>query len=128
LGGVHYLTKIMTLLGNAGSTLGNLQIGQPGLEKMKMVISGARERAVQAVCLCWHLDVQNCKLLEDWTRAGEQRDMTKMPENFLGIQSAVLSGMQKLVYLSEVKPLQQGEIIVSLSSFSPMSPIVIKLL
>ncbi|RPA85957.1 hypothetical protein BJ508DRAFT_234861 [Ascobolus immersus RN42] len=111
LGGVYYLTKIMTLLGNAGSTLGNLAIGQPGLERMKMVISGARERAVQAVCLCWHLDVQNCKLLEDWTRAGEQRDMTKMPENFLGIQSAVLGGMQKLVYLSEVKPLQDGEII-----------------
>lgn len=55
------------------------------------------------------IDAQNCKVLEDWTRAPENRDVTKMPAQFRQVEAAVIGGMQKLLYLSEVK---SSEIIV----------------
>ncbi|KAF8423080.1 exocyst complex component Sec5-domain-containing protein [Tirmania nivea] len=103
LGGVHYLSKILTLLGNAACLLAELPIGHQVQEKLKSMIVGARERCVHAVCIGWLRDAQNCKVLEDWTRAPENRDVTKMPAQFLQVEAAVIGGMQKLLYLSEVK-------------------------
>lgn len=115
LGGVHYLSKILTLLGNAGCLLAELPIGPQMQERLKSMIVGARERCVHAVCIGWLRDAQNCKVLEDWTRAPENRDVTKMPAQFLQVEAAVIGGMQKLLYLSEVK---SSEIIVCLFPLS----------
>ena len=129
LGGVHYLSKILTLLGNAACLLAELPVGTQMQERLKSMIVGARERCVHAVCIGWlrgedlsiwseimglksnflFTDAQNCKVLEDWTRAAENRDVTKMPAQFLQVEAAVIGGMQKLLYLSEVK---SSEIIV----------------
>jgi len=119
LGGVHYLSRILTLLGNAACLLAELPIGPQMQEKFKSMIVGARERCVYAVCIGWLRDAQNCKVLEDWTRSPENRDVTKMPAQFLQVEAAVISGMQKLLYLSEVK---SSEIIVCLRQLSNHSP------
>ena len=54
-------------------------------------------------------DAQSCKVLEDWTRSPDNRDVTRMPTQFSQVETSVISGMQKLLYLSEVK---SSEIIV----------------
>lgn len=69
-------------------------------------------------------DAQNCKVLEDWTRSPENRDVTKMPTQFLQVETSVISGMQKLLYLSEVK---SSEIIVRCPAYvySPKFPLIL---
>ncbi|KAF8472115.1 exocyst complex component Sec5-domain-containing protein [Kalaharituber pfeilii] len=111
LGGVHYLSRMLTLLGNAASLLSELPIGTSLAEKLKSMIVIARERCVNAVCIGWLRDAQNCKVLEDWTRSPENRDVTKMPAQFLQVEAAVITGMQKLLYMSEVKNKPSSEII-----------------
>lgn len=40
-------------------------------------------------------------MLEDWTRDPEKRDLTKMPGLFMAYESAILGGMQKILYIPE---------------------------
>ncbi|EER40693.1 exocyst complex component Sec5 [Histoplasma capsulatum H143] len=70
-------------------------------DKLKLLVSGTRERSVRAVCAAWNKDAEGVKYLEDWTRDSERKDMTKMPGLFVAFESAVLSGMQKILYISE---------------------------
>lgn len=53
LGGVHYLSRILTLLGNAACLSAELPIGAQIQEKLKSMMVGARERCVHAVCISW---------------------------------------------------------------------------
>jgi exocyst complex component 2 len=76
------------------------------VERLKMLVSGARERCVSAICAAWNRDAENIKVLEDWRRSPEKRDLTRIPAYFGSFESAVLTGMQKILYISEavVKP------------------------
>ncbi|KAI9774499.1 MAG: hypothetical protein M1839_001687 [Geoglossum umbratile] len=104
LSGVHYLSKVLVLIGSAASEMSAMNPvgkGSSTVEKLRTLVGGARERAVQAICAAWGKDAENCKLLEDWTRAADKRDVTNMPAHFMAFDSAVLSGMQKVLYISE---------------------------
>jgi exocyst complex component 2 len=46
-------------------------------------------------------DLQNIKVLEDWRRSPEKRDLTRMPAYFGAFESSILTGMQKILYISE---------------------------
>ncbi|KAL1969374.1 hypothetical protein VTN77DRAFT_9567 [Rasamsonia byssochlamydoides] len=104
LSGVHYLSKFLILMGTAASemaALGPISSGGSSYDRLKNLISVARERCVRAACAAWNKDAENCKMLEDWTRDPERRDLTKMPGLFVAFESAVLAGMQKILYISE---------------------------
>ncbi|KAH0552867.1 hypothetical protein GP486_006933 [Trichoglossum hirsutum] len=104
LSGVHYLSKILILIGSAASEMGAMSPvgkGSSTVDKLRSLVGGARERAVQAICAAWNRDAENCKLLEDWTRAADKQDLTKMPSHFMAFESAILGGMQKILYISE---------------------------
>ncbi|KAL2006392.1 hypothetical protein VTN00DRAFT_9060 [Thermoascus crustaceus] len=104
LSGVHYLSKFLILIGTAASAmtaLGPVSSGGSTYDQLKTLVSVARERCVRAACAAWNKDAENCKMLEDWTRDPERRDLTKMPGLFVAFESAVLSGMQKILYISE---------------------------
>ncbi|KAI9764085.1 MAG: hypothetical protein M1840_008889 [Geoglossum simile] len=104
LSGVHYLSQVLILIGSAASEMAAMSPvgkGSSTVEKLRTLVGGARERAVQAICVAWGKDAENCKLLEDWTRTAEKRDVTNMPAHFMAFDSAVLSGMQKILYISE---------------------------
>ncbi|KAL7266939.1 Exocyst complex component S5 [Rhizina undulata] len=106
LSGVYYMSRVIVLVGNAAVAMAEIisRLGKDGVaEKLRIMVSGARERAVVAVCGGWLKDAQNCKVLEDWTRALDNRDVTKMPGAFLAFEREVISGMQGMVYLSQVK-------------------------
>ncbi|KAH0602818.1 uncharacterized protein H6S33_008468 [Morchella sextelata] len=106
LSGVHFMGKIMVLVGNAAIAMADMagKLGKDGIaDKLKVMVAGGRERAVVAVCSSWLKDAQNCRVLEDWTRAVDNRDVTKMPGLFSAWEREIIGGMQGMVYLDKVK-------------------------
>jgi exocyst complex component 2 len=104
LSGVHYLSRFLILIGTAASDMAAMSLissGTSTYDKLKLLVSGARERCVRAACSAWNKDAENCKYLEDWTRDPDRKDMTKLPGLFVAFESAVLSGMQKILYISD---------------------------
>lgn len=105
LSGSHYLGKMLALIGAAaGEMLGIRQVASGGvnlLEKLRTLISSVRERSTRAVCIAWNRDAEACKALEDWKRSPERRDLTAMPGQFSSFEAAVLSGMQKILYIPD---------------------------
>ena len=104
LSAVHYLSKLLALVGTAAremAALGPISATSATYDKIKGMVSGARERSVRAICDTWSKDGETLKNLEDWTRAADRRDQTKMPLHFMGFEQTMLVGMQKILYLSE---------------------------
>ncbi|KAF9883723.1 hypothetical protein FE257_003015 [Aspergillus nanangensis] len=102
--GVHYLGQFLVIVGTAASemaALGPVSRNGNSHDLLKPLVSVARERSVRAACSAWGKDAEVCKMLEDWTRDSERRDLTKMPGLFVAFENAILSGMQKILYVSE---------------------------
>ena len=106
LSAVHYLSKLLNLVGTAASemtSLSPIKAGSHSYEKIKAMVGAARERCVRAVCDAWNKDAESCRNLEDWTRSPENRDQTKMPMLFVGFEKSILLGLQKILYFSEAQ-------------------------
>ena len=104
LSGVHYLGKFLSMLGTAATEIAAMRPiaeGNGSIERLKLLVSGARERSTRALCAAWNGDAELCKVLEDWTRASGTRDLTRMPTHFASFEAAVLSGLQKILYVPE---------------------------
>ncbi|KAF2193066.1 hypothetical protein K469DRAFT_551512 [Zopfia rhizophila CBS 207.26] len=105
LTGSHFLSKILILIGTAANEMASLRLPETGGssrldEALRMLVGGVRERCVQAVCAAWNTDAENLKVLEDWTRDSERRDITNMPNRFLAVQSFLLQNLQKIMYVT----------------------------
>jgi exocyst complex component 2 len=114
LSAVHYLEKILTLVGIAAGEMAALRPvanNSPVYDKIKTMIAGARERCMRAVCEAWGKDAESCKSLEDWIRAPEKRDQTRMPLYFEAFERKVLLGMQQVLYFSDTHTKAGREII-----------------
>jgi exocyst complex component 2 len=105
LSGVQYLSQILVLVGTAASEMAMMSVMREGsrssVEQLRTLVGGVRERCVQALCASWNKDAENCKVMEDWTRSADSRNMTKMPKRFVAFEGALLGGMQKILYVSE---------------------------
>jgi exocyst complex component 2 len=104
LSSVHYLSRFLILIGTAASdmtALSPITTGSTSYDRLKNLVSIARERCVRVACAAWNKDAENCKMLEDWTRDPEKRELTRMPGFFISFESMVLAGMQKILYISE---------------------------
>lgn len=108
--GVHYLAKMLALVGSGASELASIapvseDEGKPA-ELLRTLVGAARERCVTAICAAWNKDAENIKFVEDWQRSRELGDVTRMPATFAAFEGALLSGMQKILYITEaaVKP------------------------
>lgn len=104
LSGIHYLSKFLAIIGIAAGEMAALSpVAHSGntYDLLKALVSTARERSVRVVCAAWGKDAETCKMLEDWTRNPEKRDLTKMPGLFVAYENAILSGMQKILYNPE---------------------------
>lgn len=104
ISGVHYLAKALVLVGTGSCDMASLApvAGGDGtvLEKLRTLVGSARERCVTAVCAAWNKDAENIKYVEDWGRPAERKDVTKMPAGFKAFESALLTGMQQILYIS----------------------------
>lgn len=104
LSAVHYLSKFLVIIGTAASEMASLRPvsgSDNNYDLLKTLVSVARERAVRVVCAAWSKDAEHCRMLEDWTRDPERRDLTKMPGLFVAFEGAILNGLQKILYISE---------------------------
>ncbi|GAB7350211.1 hypothetical protein MBLNU459_g0869t1 [Dothideomycetes sp. NU459] len=104
LSGAYYLSRILLLVGTAASGVAGLSLVRDNprlLEQLKALMNGVRERCAQAVCAAWNSDAERCKLLEDWSRNPERKDLTNMPFHFIAFEETVLAHVQKIMYISE---------------------------
>ena len=104
LSGVHFLGKILLLVGSAAVEMSSLKpvTRQPQLtEKLRSMLNAVRQRAAEAVCAAWQQDANTCKVLEDWTRGPDSRDVTRWPSYFSRLEAFILSGTQKILYIPE---------------------------
>ncbi|KAJ5204525.1 uncharacterized protein N7498_005404 [Penicillium cinerascens] len=104
LSGAHYLGKFLVIIGTAASEMAALHPvsnAGPTRDFLKALVSIARERCARVACATWSKDAEVCKMLEDWTRDSDKRDLTKMPGFLVAFESANLSGLQKILYISE---------------------------
>jgi exocyst complex component 2 len=104
LSGSHYLSKTLVLIGTAANELASLQVPESGGsgridESLRLLLGGVRERCVQAVCAAWNTDAEKLKVLEDWTRHVDRKDVTNLPQRFLAVQSFLLNNLQKILYV-----------------------------
>ncbi|KAI1459332.1 exocyst complex component Sec5-domain-containing protein [Annulohypoxylon moriforme] len=103
--GVHYLSKMLSLVGSGASEMASVapvrQEDVKQLEMLKTLVGAARERSVTALCAAWNKDAENIKYVEDWKRTKEMGDVTRMPASFASFEGALLSGMQKILYIPE---------------------------
>ena len=113
LSGVHYLEKLLTLLGSAASeasTMRPIASGHTLSEKLKTMVTSARERSARAACAAWGRDAEMCKTMEDWSRVTDQPELTNMPARFSALENTVLSGMQKILYIPEAAITKSGSV------------------
>jgi len=114
--GVHYLSKMLALVGSGAAEMATISpVGRGDaqeLDALRTLVGSARERCIMALCAAWNRDAENIKYVEDWHRAADRRDVTKMPATFASFEGAILGGMQKILYISEAmsKP-GAGEIV-----------------
>ncbi|KAF9870061.1 exocyst complex component sec5 [Colletotrichum karsti] len=104
--GVHYLSKMLALVGSGASDLASIGPVASGpdagvLDRLKSLVNISRERCVTALCAAWNKDAENIKYVEDWQRSPELGDLTRMPSSFAAFEGALLAGMQKILYISE---------------------------
>lgn len=104
LSAVHYLGKCLVLVAIAAGEMASLNpagSGSQNYEKLKSMVAGARERCARAICAAWSTDSESWKALEDWTRNPDKRDQTQMPQYFVALESTVITGLQRILYISE---------------------------
>ena len=113
LSGIHYLEKLLNLLGAAASEVAGMRpiaSSAAVTERMKSLVAGARERATRAVCAAWNTDTEMCKSLEDWTHPTDRRDLTRMPLYLTAFEEAILAGMQKILYIPGAAATRSGSV------------------
>jgi exocyst complex component 2 len=104
LSGVHYLSKIINLIGTASCDMAGLQVLEDqnkSVDSFKILVGGVRDRCVQAACAAWNADCDQAYLLEDWTRAPERPDLTNFPARLMNFEAFLLHNLQRIVYISE---------------------------
>lgn len=103
--GAHYLSKVLALVGSGACDMASLAPVARGdgvvAERLRALVGSARDRCVTAVCAAWNKDAENIKYVEDWSRSPERKDVTKMPASFQAFESALLTGMQQILYISD---------------------------
>ncbi|KAI9887212.1 MAG: hypothetical protein M1823_000960 [Watsoniomyces obsoletus] len=112
MSGAHHLGKILALVGAAASemaALGPIEQATSGMkERLRGLVGGTRERCVSAICAAWYSDSDHCKGIEDWSRSPDRKDVTNMPMWFMTFEKEVISGLQKVVYISDVATMTSG--------------------
>ncbi|KAL5601149.1 hypothetical protein BROUX41_005954 [Berkeleyomyces rouxiae] len=117
ISGVHYLSNMLALVGSGAADLAGLRpvrtIDPSVIDRLKSLVGVARERCVTALCPAWNTDAENVKYVEDWHRSVDQGDVTKMPASFAAFEGTMLTGMQKILYISEaMSKSEAGDIVL----------------
>ncbi|KAL8653576.1 MAG: hypothetical protein Q9210_002015 [Variospora velana] len=116
LSGIYYLDKVLNLVGTAAMELGDLRPVSSSSrvqEGLKTLINGTRERCVSALAAAWIRDAEMFHLMETFARPSDRRELTKLPAYFLAFEKAVLSGLDRLVYVPGVASKAGSSILIT---------------
>lgn len=105
ISGIYYLDQIITLVGSAATDLAGLRpvsSSQKLRESLKALITGARERCVNALVAAWIHDAETFYSMESWARPSDRRDITTLLGYFLAYEHSVLSGLQRIAYIPDI--------------------------
>ncbi|KAI4255933.1 MAG: hypothetical protein LQ352_002318 [Teloschistes flavicans] len=126
LSGIHYLEKLLTLVGGGATELAGLRPVSSSStiqESLKTLVNGTREKCINALLAAWTRDVGLFQSVEVWDRPNDRTDLTKMPTYFLAFESAVLSGLQKLAYIPNVASKGSAAIVITAPSSAMLKPV-----
>ncbi|KAI4195043.1 MAG: hypothetical protein LQ350_007425 [Teloschistes chrysophthalmus] len=126
LSGIHYLEKLLTLVGGGATELAGLRpvaSSSTTQESLKILVAGTRERCINALLAAWTRDVGLFQSVEVWDRPNDRTDLTKMPMYFLAFESAVLSGLQKLAYIPNVASKGSTANVITAPSSAMLKPV-----
>ncbi|EGS21507.1 uncharacterized protein CTHT_0033650 [Thermochaetoides thermophila DSM 1495] len=116
ISGAHYLATMLSIVGTGAADMASVSPVGNGdaaeIERVRALVGVARERCVTALCAAWNRDAENIKYVEDWNRSPDSNDVTKMPASFAAFEGALLTGMQKILYISEAMSKPGAEDIV----------------
>lgn len=104
LSGALYLSKMLHLVATAATDATAINIVNSNArlrEQLKTMVGSVRERCIQAVCSAWDADSAKCKLLEDWSRNADRRDLTNFPARFMAFEEDLLIHVQKIMYMPD---------------------------
>ena len=113
LSGTHFLEKMLTLLGSSAGetmTIRPVASGKSLPDKVRTMVTAARERCARAACAAWIRDAEMFKCLEDWSRASDQSELTNTPSLFAAFESTVFAGMQKIMYIPDAAVTKAGSV------------------
>ena len=100
-----YLARLNNLIGTAAADVASVPIvkeeAQRLVTQLRSLVSDIRERSINAICAAWIFDSENCRELEDWTRSSEKPDLTNLPARFNAFELALLSNLQRIVYVPD---------------------------
>lgn len=116
LSAVHYLGQILTTITSAcGEMAAMTPIAKDSQsnDKIKVTLGTARERSLRALCEAWNKDSENCNGLEDWLRAPEKRDQTRLPYYFEAFEKKILTGTQQVLYLFDTSTKAASQSVVT---------------
>ena len=104
LSAIQSITKMLVALSvGCGEmvSIDPVQRNTTSCDKIKLLINSTRDRCVNAVCMAWSKDSENCRHLENWLRSADKRNQTRLPTYFSAYEKSVLTGMQQILYFSE---------------------------
>lgn len=104
LSAVTYLSKINNIVGTAAAEMATVDLVKQEtrlVHQLRTLVGDVRERSIAAICAAWLVDSENCRELEDWTRSSEKPDLTNLPARFSAFEMALLSNLQKIVYIPD---------------------------
>lgn len=113
LSGSHYLARLNAIVGTGFGEMAELSVIKMSneTEKLKTTLVAARERCITGICASWVADSERCRVLENWTRSPDRRDLTLMPKYFEAWEERVLGNVQKIAYVSDASA-KSGDVIV----------------
>ncbi|KAL9581880.1 MAG: hypothetical protein Q9212_003627 [Teloschistes hypoglaucus] len=126
LSGIHYLEKLLTLVGGGATELAGLRpvaSSSTTQESLKILVGGTRERCINALLAAWTRDVCLFQSVEVWDRPNDRTDLTKMPMYFLAFENAVLLGLQKLAYIPNVASKGSTANVITAPSSAMLKPV-----
>ncbi|KAG8528510.1 uncharacterized protein KY384_007428 [Bacidia gigantensis] len=107
LSGVHYLEKIMTLVGLAAAEMAAMvttaprELNESISEKLRSTVTSARERSLQAICDQWPKDSEMFRYMEDWSRMVDTPELTYLTKFLISFENTLLLGLQKISYIPQ---------------------------
>lgn len=96
------VSKMLSMLASgAGEMIAMEPVFQDSLvcNQIRALVNIARARCLTAVCMTWSKDSVYFSSVEDWLKAPDKRNQTRLPAYFTAYERVIINGLQQILYL-----------------------------